>query len=97
MQTQDITLQLDAFGQATLTTAMIDNGSMDNCGISSMTVDPSCLTVDQIGSQRYLNRSDGTNTSEAQAIVTIEDNIAPELTTCPSNITSLACDGLDHL
>jgi hypothetical protein len=35
---QDITVQLDATGNASITGADIDNGSNDNCGIASLSV-----------------------------------------------------------
>ena len=36
---QDITVQLDANGAATITAAQIDNGSSDNCSIASTSLD----------------------------------------------------------
>src|SRR5690606_41973323 len=39
-QAQDITVYLDAFGQAVITPADIDNGRSDNCGIDRKTVTP---------------------------------------------------------
>ncbi|VXC39146.1 conserved hypothetical protein [Flavobacterium sp. 9AF] len=48
--TQDITIPLDTFGNATVTPQMIDNGSYDNCGIQSfqLNVDTfSCPRLDE--------------------------------------------------
>ncbi|RMH23173.1 MAG: hypothetical protein D6698_00115, partial [Gammaproteobacteria bacterium] len=45
----NITVQLDNNGEASLTPANVDNGSSDNCGITSMTLSQSMFTVDDIG------------------------------------------------
>ena len=76
---QNITVQLDASGNATITTAQIDNGSNDNCAIASMALDVSNFTCADIGTKIVtLNVTDTSgNTDSATAIVTIEDNIAP--------------------
>ena len=41
---KDISVTLDANGQATITPEMINNVSTDNCGIASMSVSPSVLS-----------------------------------------------------
>ena len=43
--TQDITVQLDTLGDATITTGDVDNGSSDACGIASMSLDIRALTA----------------------------------------------------
>ena len=40
---QDITVQLDATGNVTITGADIDNGSSDACGIASLTASPNAF------------------------------------------------------
>ena len=40
---------LDAFGNATITGAQVNNGSTDNCGIASMNVVPNTFTTANIG------------------------------------------------
>ena len=45
---QDITVQLDANGDSTITSADIDGGSTDNCGIASLTIDVGNTTQDLI-------------------------------------------------
>ena len=42
---QDITIALDASGNATITAADVDGGSTDNCGIDTMTVSPNTFTA----------------------------------------------------
>ncbi|QRM90408.1 DUF5011 domain-containing protein [Lacinutrix sp. WUR7] len=46
---QNITVQLDANGSATITGTDVDGGSNDNCGIVSYEVTPSTFTCDTIG------------------------------------------------
>ncbi len=36
---QNLTVQLDATGAGSITAAQVDNGSFDNCGIATMTLD----------------------------------------------------------
>lgn len=46
---QDVTLLLDANGQATLTAEQLDNGSSDDCGIASMSIDRTDFSCADIG------------------------------------------------
>ena len=76
---QDITIQLDAAGNASITAADIDNGSSDNCGIQSMSVTPSTFTCAAVGGnpvQLTVTDVNG-NVSTCNATVTVEDNIPP--------------------
>ncbi len=45
---QNITVDLDATGNATITPAMVNNGSTDNCSIASMSVNPSAFTCSNV-------------------------------------------------
>ncbi|MDR9397462.1 MAG: T9SS type A sorting domain-containing protein [Salibacter sp.] len=80
---QDITVYLDANGQASITTNDIDNGSSDNCSISSMTLDQTSFTCADTGQNTVtLTVTDGSNNvSTSSAIVTVEDTIAPNIQT----------------
>ncbi len=80
---QNVTVQLDASGNASITAADIDNGSTDNCGIATLNVQPSTFTCANIGSNTVtLTATDvNGNTSSATAVVTVEDNIAPSIIT----------------
>ncbi len=84
---QDITVQLDASGNAAITSAQIDNGSTDNCGIQSMSLDTTSFDCTHVGANTVtltvtdVNGNSATNT----AIVTVEDNIVPSVVT--QNIT----------
>ena len=77
---QDLTIQLDSLGQATIEPSEIDNGSNDACGVFSMTVDVStfdCSTITSNTVTLTVEDNNG-NTSTCTAEVTIEDNVAPE-------------------
>lgn len=59
---KDISVNLDANGQAVITPEMINNGSTDNCGIKSMSVSPSVLSCTNntiIGYSKDISSSDG--------------------------------------
>jgi hypothetical protein len=77
--TQNITLYLDALGNATLTAAAVNNGSTDACGIGSISVSPNNFTCANVGTNIVtLTATDvNGNTSNATATVTVADTIAP--------------------
>ena len=76
---QDITVQLDATGNASITAADVDNGSSDNCGIASLSVTPSMFTCADVGANTVtLTITDvNGNTSTCTSTVTVEDNVLP--------------------
>ncbi|MCW5520262.1 HYR domain-containing protein [Aureitalea sp. L0-47] len=76
---QDITVQLDANGMASITAAQIDNGSTDNCGIASLSVSPSTFDCSNVGANTVtLTVTDTSgNSSTCTATVTVEDNVPP--------------------
>lgn len=76
---QNITVELDATGNATITTADIDNGSFDNCGIDSLSLSQTAFDCNDLGPNVVtLTVTDvNGNVSQCTAIVTVEDNIAP--------------------
>ena len=78
-KTQDITVQLDENGSASITAAQVDNGSADACGIDSMTLDVTDFDCSNIGPNTVtLTVTDKHgNASTETATVTVEDNIAP--------------------
>jgi hypothetical protein len=85
--TQNITIQLDASGNATLTAAAIDNSSSDAAGISSMTVTPSNFNIANVGANTVtLTVTDNnSNTATSTATVTVQDVTPPTVVT--QNIT----------
>ncbi len=88
---QDVTVQLNASGLATITAAMVDNGSSDGCSLAAvepLTLDITDFTCTELGSHTVeLTVTDATgNENACTATVTVEDNIAPEIATCEGNV-----------
>src|SRR5690606_39017004 len=46
---QDITIQLDADGNASISVEDINNGSSDDCGIASVSIDTESFTCENVG------------------------------------------------
>ncbi|MCI5140498.1 MAG: hypothetical protein D3909_01965, partial [Candidatus Electrothrix sp. ATG1] len=80
--TQNITVQLDTDGNASISAADIDDGSGDNCGIASMSVAPSSFTCENIGANNTVTLTvtdNNGNDSTASASITVEDNTVPTI------------------
>jgi uncharacterized protein YrzB (UPF0473 family) len=79
---EDITIELDENGEATITASDIDGGSNDACGIASISIDEEdeSWSCDEVGDNIVtLTVTDNNgNVSTCDATVTIEDNVAPE-------------------
>ncbi len=77
--TQNIIVNLNASGTASITASQVDNGSSDVCGIASMSVSPNTFTCANVGNNTVtLTVTDvNSNVSTSTATVTIVDNIAP--------------------
>ncbi len=78
---QDLTIQLDAAGNASITPQDVDAGSTDNCGIASISVDITDFTCADVGPNAVtLTLTDiHGNSSTCTATVTVEDMIAPSI------------------
>ncbi|MBK8923051.1 MAG: HYR domain-containing protein [Saprospirales bacterium] len=95
-----ITLPLDATGSATLTTAMVDDGSNDNC--SSVTLSLSQMAFGCAGLPGThivtLTVTDAaTHTATCTATIDVVDNIAPQIL-CPGNktvTTNMGCTAVN--
>ncbi|MBD0780112.1 gliding motility-associated C-terminal domain-containing protein [Maribacter sp. ANRC-HE7] len=76
---QDITVQLDASGNASVTTGEIDNGSTDNCTIATYALDTTDFNCTDLGENTVtLTITDGNGNSDtATAVVTVEDSVSP--------------------
>ncbi|WP_189342893.1 HYR domain-containing protein, partial [Ulvibacter litoralis] len=76
---QDITIQLDATGTATIVASDVDGGSTDNCGIASTTIDMDTFDCSNVGPNNVtLTVTDvNGNVSNCIAIVTVEDITTP--------------------
>lgn len=77
--TQNITVQLNSSGTATITAAQVDNGSTDNCGIASIVVSKTAFNCSNIGPNTVtLTVTDvNGNVSTGTAVVTVQDITAP--------------------
>lgn len=72
---QSIAVSLDVEGNASITTAQIDNGSSDNCGIIAMELDVTDFTCDDVGNNTvtFTIMDDAGNTGMCTATVTVLD------------------------
>ncbi|MEZ4778868.1 MAG: proprotein convertase P-domain-containing protein [Flavobacteriaceae bacterium] len=86
---QNITVQLDASGNASIVAADVDGGSTDNCGIATLAVDIDTFDCSDVGPNNVvLTVTDvNGNSSQCTAIVTVEDNVPP-VVSCPADIVA---------
>ena len=84
---QDVTIQLDATGNASITAADIDNGSTDNGSIASLVLDQTDFDCSHLGDNTVTLTvtDDAGNTATCSATVTVEDSIDPTLIECVAN------------
>jgi len=77
----DITVQLDATGTVTIAGIDVDGGSTDACGIASYELDIDTFDCSNVGPNTViLTVTDvNGNVSTCTAVVTVEDNISPDL------------------
>jgi PKD repeat protein len=85
--TQDIVVQLDATGKASITAAEVNNGSNDACGIASMALDISDFTCDHVGTNEItLTVTDNNgNMAAGTAIATVENDVPVILSIGPDS------------
>ncbi|MGC9054060.1 MAG: immunoglobulin-like domain-containing protein, partial [Candidatus Hydrogenedens sp.] len=81
--TKQITVQLDATGNASIVPADVNNGSSDNCGIANMSLDKSTFTCADVPSVLVnLTVTDvNGNSNSAPALVIVQDSIPPNVVT----------------
>lgn len=78
--TKDITVELDSSGTARIIPADIDNGSRDNCGIESYSLDINefdCGDLDSPVKVTLKVTDQNGNSDSRSALVTVKDNLAP--------------------
>lgn len=90
---QNATVELDNNGVVSISAPLFDNGSSDDCGITSWTITPNSFNCSQTGQHIVtITATDPSgNTSSGSATVTVLDNVAP-IVFCPSNITTGSCN-----
>lgn len=83
---QNVTIQLDSNGNASISAVDLDAGSTDNCAIASLSINQTSFDCSHIGSNTVvLTVTDvNGNVSTCSATVTVQDNIAP-IVYCPGN------------
>jgi hypothetical protein len=76
---QDLTVYLDASGNASITASDVDNGSSDNCGIDSLSISQNSFSCANIGGNTVeLTVTDiNGNTANCNATITVIDTINP--------------------
>jgi hypothetical protein len=92
---QDITIDLDASGNATIVAADVDGGSTDNCPADlTFEISEDDFNCSNVGDNNVtLTVTDGnSNVSTCVATVSVRDVSAPVITTCPANVTVNDCD-----
>jgi len=88
------TIFLNDMGKATLTVNQVNNGSTDNCGISSLSLDRTQFNCGDIGGPQnvFLTATDASgNSANCIAVLTVKDNIAP--TAICQNVTVVLVNG----
>ncbi|PKD18799.1 hypothetical protein APR41_17480, partial [Salegentibacter salinarum] len=77
--TNDITVELDENGTATINAEMIDDNSLDACGIESRSLDITEFDCSNVGKNtiKFTVTDVNGNQSTAEATVTVVDNITP--------------------
>ncbi|MCI4649687.1 FG-GAP-like repeat-containing protein, partial [Phaeodactylibacter sp.] len=95
---QDITIQLDADGLASIVPADINGGSADACGIASLTIDTTAFNCSDVGDNSVTLTVEDTNgnLSTCTTTVTVADTIAPQVL-CQDVTVQLDADGLGSI
>ncbi|RKE98314.1 HYR domain-containing protein [Ichthyenterobacterium magnum] len=86
--TQDIIVQLDASGNASIVPADVNDGSSDNCMMSTLSLDVTDFTCEDLGANtvNLIVTDQSSNSASVPATVTLIDNTLPEII-CPSDFT----------
>ncbi|MBN8684899.1 MAG: HYR domain-containing protein [Chitinophagales bacterium] len=94
MQCRPVTLNLDAFGQASVTAAQVNNGSFDNCTLASLTLSQTQFSCANIGNNivTLTGADQSGNTAQCTAIITLRDLIVP-VAKCKNATVNLAANG----
>lgn len=92
---KNITVYLDADGEATITASDVDNGSTAPAGLASLTVSPDFFSCENMGDNPVTLTITDTNgdTATCIAIVTVADTLAP-VAVCNSLTVYLDEDGM---
>ncbi|MCC6840665.1 MAG: HYR domain-containing protein, partial [Flavobacteriales bacterium] len=83
---QNVSVIMDASGQASITAAMINGGSTDNCGIAIITASPTTFTAAGNFPVTLTVTDINGNTSTCTSTVTVIDNTPPVILCQPTTI-----------
>src|SRR5690606_23260208 len=88
VKTKPVNIYLDNNGNATLTAAMINNGSTDNCTITAFALSKSTFDCSNTGSNSvWLMVTDGSgNKDSVTANVMVIDTVTPKVITQPLSV-----------
>ena len=91
---QNVIINLDAFGSASVTAAQVNNGSFDNCTIAALSLNTTNFSCANIGANTVVltAKDQSGNIGTCSAIVTVRDQIAP-LAKCKNATVSLGSNG----
>ena len=76
---QNVTVQLDAAGEGSLTAAEVDNGTIENCSLDNLSISQTDFDCTDVGTTtlELSARDISGNTGETNFTVTVEDNVLP--------------------
>ncbi|MBL0019883.1 MAG: HYR domain-containing protein, partial [Bacteroidetes bacterium] len=91
---QNLTLQLDSIGNATVAAVAVNNGSSDACGITSLGLNLTAFNCNNVGPNTViLTVTDvNGNSSSCSAVVTVQDTVDP-VALCHSAVVILDANG----
>ncbi len=91
---KNVTLSLNASGQATLSVSQVNNGSYDNCSIVAFGLSQSVFTCANIGNNNVTlsGRDKSNNNGQCTAVVTVTDPIVP-VAKCKDLTANLGANG----
>lgn len=91
---KNITVALDASGQAIVNPQSVDNGSTDNCGGLTYSLSQTAFNANNIGANTvtFTVTDASGNSKSATATITVADSTAPVIS-CPGNIALEAANG----
>jgi hypothetical protein len=92
---QNISVELDAMGNATISSPMIDNGSSDNCDIAGMSISPASFNCSNVGDNTVTLTVTDVNglSASCTAIVTVSDVTNP-VAVCQDTTVYLSVTGM---
>gem|GEM_PF-3271825 len=84
---QDLILELNSSGEVMIDVTDIDGGSFDNINLIDLEINMTSFNCEDVGDNTVILTvtDESENIDTCESIVTIEDNIGPEITGCPAD------------